>query len=356
MPFVIPCSSCSAPIAVAESPNPYAINCPTCNGAVLVPAVVGIISSPTGILEVSQRPTPPQPSKASSSVAYKILVPLGYVLFVLLPMLGTGYFLIQFAGSRNQEQTNKSAQSSEDANPSPKHKSEPETKKPPVFAFPERHYKEPSLPDIVPEEKNPIPIESKPPIPSRPIHETTPLAIAPPPREQIEVEQAIEIAPEPREIYWKLPLSGYTSAWQSVGAVDLRIAGLSIAKVPFIDAKGDITESEPLLVIIVEVRKNTPGKKRNLLTWTVSAINYAKVFDADSNELPPGKPMAGKKVNTGIPARQNIPDDGSIVRDVILFSIPPDNVGNLDLRLDGERCGEPKDIWFKIPSLAWKKK
>ncbi len=180
------------------------------------------------------------------------------------------------------------------------------------------------------------------------------VAITPP----IRAHDAVEVAPAPRAYLWKVPdLTGYSSEWQKVGAIDVRIAGLSITKVPIIDGKERIVDSEfPMLVVIVEARKNTPGKKRTLRSFTRLGGQYGRVFDADLNEIPPANIPLDKKLNSGLPRTQPVPDDGTPVSDVLLFTVPADNAGNLDLRLDAERCDESGDVWFKIPALAWKKK
>ena len=171
------------------------------------------------------------------------------------------------------------------------------------------------------------------------------------------VQTPVEIAPPPREYRWKIPFSVYSSAWQKFGSIDLRIAGLSITSVPLIDSKAHVTESDyQLLAIFVEVRKNTPDKKRTLLSWTASGFYYGRIFDGASNELPPGKLPTGRKLYAGIPFAQPLPDDGTPVYDILLFIKPEENRGQLDLRLDAERCGESGDIWFTIPPEAWRKK
>jgi hypothetical protein len=166
----------------------------------------------------------------------------------------------------------------------------------------------------------------------------------------------LEIAPSPRELLWKLPLSGYVSEWKKVGAVDLRIGGLAIAKVPLIDGKNNITESQKtFLVAIIDVRKNELKEKRTLLSWTYFNNYYSTIFLNNDRAIANGYLPAGSKMKTKTSDKQLIPDDGSIVQDFILFAVPADDAGELNLRLEAERVGEKGDIWFKIPSLAWKK-
>jgi hypothetical protein len=220
------------------------------------------------------------------------------------------------------------------------------------FSGEEYYINRPSTPPSMP---------ATPPTPPKEVIFTTPV-VPKPSKPVVAAEVApplpiINIAPAPRQIFWTPSLSGYSSEWQKVGAIDVRIAGLSISKVPIIDAKERVVDSEfPMFVVIVEARKNTPGRKRTLRPFSTVGGQYGRIFDADSNELSPANIPLGKKLNSGLPRSQLLPDDGTAVRDVLLFTVPVDNVGNLELRLDADRCDETGDIWFKIPALAWKKK
>jgi hypothetical protein len=182
-----------------------------------------------------------------------------------------------------------------------------------------------------------------------------------PAKPEIPIPSEIAVAPMPREYHWEVPLlSGYSSDWKKVGAVDVRVAGLSVTKVPIIDPKECVTGSElPMLVVILEVRMNTPNKKRNLLSWRsslrINSSSESVIFLPEDKALPLGR-LTGGKFHTGIPDRQQIPDDGTAVRDILLFSVPADDAGKLSLRLDAQRCGESGDIWFELPALSWKKK
>ena len=170
------------------------------------------------------------------------------------------------------------------------------------------------------------------------------------------------MAPEPREASWKLPLTGYSSEWKTYGAIDVRIAGVRITTVPIIDSKMNVTESKvPFLVIVVEVRKNTPNKNKVLYSWqryisnVVVASDPAVLLLPNDKALAPGR-LRGGKLNVDIPETQKLSDDGTAVRNVLLFAAPVDDAGKLRLRLDGERFSESTDVWLEIPALSWKPK
>jgi hypothetical protein len=177
------------------------------------------------------------------------------------------------------------------------------------------------------------------------------LALAPAPRELPEVF----VAPDPHPVLWKFPHSEYSSEWQKVGAVDIRVAALAITTVPIVDSSARVTESAPVLAVLVEARLNTPRKMRTLSSWTYGLNRYGVIFLERGGELDPPPLPRGRKPNTGLPLKQPLPDDGTPVRDVLFFAIPVAGSGELSLRLDAERCGEAGDVWFKIPAAVLKK-
>ena len=134
------------------------------------------------------------------------------------------------------------------------------------------------------------------------------------------------------------------------------MAGVAVVRVPIINTKEQVRESaQPMLVVVVEVRMNTPTKKRELLSWTHGQNRYMAGFLAGGKDLMHIDLPLGSKVHSGIPLRQPIPQDGEPVHDVLVFEAPPEGSGELSLRLDGDRFGEPADVWVKIPPAAWKK-
>ncbi len=182
------------------------------------------------------------------------------------------------------------------------------------------------------------------------------------PTETVAATPSVAVAPLPREAPWKGPETGFVTDWQKLGSIDLRVASLGIAKVPVNDGKGNVTESKnPLLVVVVELRKNTPGKNRFLYSWQRyldNKITGTSIFSLtlpDGKELAPGR-LSGGKLNAGLPEKQLLPDDGTPIRDVVLFAAPPEDAGALTLHLIGERCGEAGEFTIEIPRGAWVKK
>jgi hypothetical protein len=167
---------------------------------------------------------------------------------------------------------------------------------------------------------------------------------------------AMAIAPVPHEVLWKLPLTGYQSEWKTSGEVAIRIGGLAVAKAPLIDGKNNLVESQtPYLVAVIDVRMNDSKEKRTLLPWTYFNDFYSAMFMKNDKQIPNGRIPPGSKLRNKTADKQVIPADGSYVHDILLFAVPGDDAGELNLRLEAERVGEKGDIWFKIPALAWKK-
>ena len=288
----------------------------------------------------------------ASELLFRIAIPLGYVVFVAVPLGLTIWFIVQWAEKKQRESV---------STPAPIVEPKPD-EPPPIDPNPKPP--EPGVGSILsagaslvfgskgpePKEIEPKEIEPKDTDPSpKPKPE---VAIAPEPREV----PLVAVAPEPRAVYWKVPESEYSSAWKKVGSVDIRIVGLAVTKVPVVDTEDRITELDaPLLAILVEVKLNTTGKKRVFRSWTERQFNFAAMFLENGKDLPPASIPLGRKPNTGLPLQQPLPEDGTPVRDVLLFAAPPASAGEMSLRLDGDRCGEPGDIWFKIPASALKK-
>lgn len=147
-----------------------------------------------------------------------------------------------------------------------------------------------------------------------------------------------------------------------MGAVDIRIAGLAISKAPLIDAHANLSETKtPYLVFVIELKKNSPNKKRILLSWQrykdnrINGADAAVLFVSDDKALAPAR-VGGAKLNVELAEKQELPDDGTPIRDILLFAVPPEDVNKLTLRLDAGRLNETEDILFELPSSAWKMK
>ncbi len=298
---------------------------------------------------------------AGRDALFRVAIPIGYVLFVAVPLALTIWFFVNRAEKQQQAldaeaQAAQEAKVARDEKPAPA----PRPKRPPKQKGDDGTKPDPDEPEAKPDPKRPPesvpepkPVETKVEPEPKPKPAEPDLDVAPEPRELPEVF----VAPEPRAIAWKLPPMEYESPWQKVGSVDLRVAGVAITKVPIIDAKEQITESEkPMLVVVMEVRLNNLTRKRDLNSWTYGQARYMIAFTGGGRQLAHIDVPLGSKVNTGLPYKQPIPQDGTAVRDVMVFAAPPDGSGELSIRLDGDRVGEGSaDIWFKIPPSAWKK-
>lgn len=285
---------------------------------------------------------------ATREALARIAIPVGYVLFVAVPMAAIIGVVWYFSPEAQQQQQ----QAQIDPVPAP-----PEKEKPVVWPRKERKKNGKGTdPGADPDPDTPLIIT--PPDPKtdpndvpKPVAPVS-IAIAPLPREIPEVF----VAPLPREAAWKAPFQQFETKWETRGAVDIRVAALAITKVPMIDPKGQPGETVPLLVVAVEVRLNkaTP-KPRVFQSWTDRRKWYSEIFTATGKQLAHGDVPLGAKFNIGIPVDQPLPPDGTVVRDLLLYEIPPTGSGVLELRLGAERCGEEGDIWFKIPESALKK-
>lgn len=360
---------------------PLSINCPHCKAKLEADVKLGqVIQCPAckEQFEIERKLLTAQDNSLSNN---KYLIPLGYAAFVGIPILITIIVVMSMSGKKSAPEStddpphvakNDSRSSSGNVpkktpkrGPPQKQTSdkyiEPEIGGTPsddtnVKTGPSKADPDPSTKKTVPDAtaKTETTTTPKPEITPTPKPETTKIPkIEPSP--MIETN-GMAIAPPPHEVLWKLPLSGYESEWKAVGAVAVRIGGLAISKAPLIDGKNNIVESQtPFLVAIIDVRKNDSKEKRTLLSWTVFNNYYSTMFQKNEKELPNGRLPAGSKLRAKAADMQLIPEDGSHVHDILLFAVPNDDAGELNLRLEAERIGEKGDIWFKIPALAWKK-
>ena len=312
---VFKCPNCEKKLKTDQGEG-QSIPCPYCKEVFTISANDAVVPDPT------------------REMLIRLAIPLGYVLFVAVPL---GLTLLYFA-TRDEKKPVAEAPGARDE------------QKPPDRPPAPRRRKEKAATVPGPTDTDPEPAPPARPEPAAP--GGAELVLAPPPRALVEVF----IAPEPHEIFWKMPLLEYSSKWQKVGAVEVRVAGVAVSKVPIIDTDERVTESAaPLLAILVEARLSVTGKKRALTSWTYGLAHYGVVFLENGKELDPAVLPPGGKPNIGLPFTQPLPDDGTPVRDVLLFVVPSAGSGELSLRLAAERCGEAGDIWFKIPAGALKK-
>ena len=268
----------------------------------------------------------------------RLAIPLGYVLFVAVPLVLTVLFLTRRA-ERQERNAAEAAQAArvETKEPAPR----------PPAPKPKRKEKGPNVPDGPAPDPDPVPAGPTAPEPK------AELAVAPEPR-AVPAPVEVFVAPEPHAVFWNLPTL-YESPWQKVGDVYLRISRVSVGRVPVIDGKEQVRDTaQPMLVVVVEVRTLAAEKKRELSSWTDRRLHHSAAF-LGAKELPHPDIPLGSRVHSGVPAKQPLPADGEPVRDVLVFVAPPDGAGDVSVRLDAERCGETGDIWFNIPAAALKK-
>ena len=266
----------------------------------------------------------------------RLAIPVGYVLFVAVPLGLTVWYFAQ-QGEKSEGKDAAAEKSAARAASAPR-----DEKNPPPVPRPRKEKHKDADPGAALTAADPTPA----------VPAGLALALAPAPREVPEVF----VAPGPHEVVWRIPLREYSSKWQTVGAVDIRVAGLAVTKVPIVDRKERVSESAaPLFVVLVEVRSNAADKPRTLTSWTNGMKHYAAIFSENGKELSAGAVPPGGKPNTGLAYEQPLPPDGTPARDVLLFAVPPAGAGELSLRLEAERCGEFGDVWFKIPATALRK-
>ena len=305
---VFRCPNCEKPIKTDQIEG-QSIPCPYCQEVFTISPDDAVVPNPERELLI------------------RLAIPLGYVLFVAVPLVLT----ILYFTSRDRKKVVVDA-------PVVK-----EEKRVPARPAPRPPRKEKVGP-------GPGGATDPDPTPVRPAD----VALAPHPR-QLPDPVEVFVAPDPRAVFWNLP-SVYDSPWQKVGSVDLRISRVSVGPVPIIDGMRQVRDTnQPMLVVVMEVRANTSDKKRELQSWTFVRLHYSAAFVASGKELPHPELPLGSRVNTGLPQMQPLPADGEPVRDVLLFTAPPAGSGEVSVRLDGDRCGESGDIWFKIPAAVLKK-
>ena len=273
---VFKCPNCEKKLRTDQGEG-QSIPCPYCKEVFTISAEDAVVPNPTRELLI------------------RLAIPLGYVLFVAVPM---GLTLLYFA-TRDEKKPVAEAPAARDE------------KQPPARPAPRPPRKEKGV--VVPgapTDPDPDPDPAPPARPDPAVPGVAELALAPPPRELVEVF----IAPEPHEILWKMPLLEYSSKWQKIGAVDVRVAGVAITKVPIIDSNERVAESAtPLLAVLVEARLNVPGKRRALTSWTYGLAHYGVIFLENGKELDPATLPPGGKPNIGLPLTQPLPDDGTPV-------------------------------------------
>jgi hypothetical protein len=287
----------------------------------------------------------------------KLLIPVGYALFLIIPLGGIIYWATSQKDRPKEEVVEARPTEKQEKKPAAP-ELPPRTSRPPkkVPDSHDSHTGSPSLPlpSVPPEDgTSSTPVVPAVPavnVPVAPIE----IALAPIPHEAL---PEIPIAPFPREVFWTIA-STFSTKWETVGAVDVRVARVAIAKYPILDpSKNTTTESQtPALVIVIEARLNDPKKDRSLLSWTHGILHYSRIYlDGGGDKLEPRSLTPGTRLHTGLTYPIPLPKDGATVRDVILFETPPEGTKELELHLDSERIQQSGSATFTIPVEAWKK-
>lgn len=168
--------------------------------------------------------------------------------------------------------------------------------------------------------------------------------------------QAVPVeAPPPRPVHPFPPRSDYTSSWKRAGRVELRIAGVAVTKVPISDSSNRPTESKyPHLVIWIEARTDATDKPVVMRRWQ-GLSDDCWLTDRRGRTLSGNQLGPGEAFRFGSPYNQTVVPNGTPVYDILGFTVPPVEVGELLLTLSAERVSESGRVQFAIPASAWKK-
>jgi hypothetical protein len=273
---------------------------------------------------------------ATAEILARICIVLGYVLFVAVPLIITIRFVMNKADEQGQEQAER-----------PRFEKQPEQREPPVERPKGPKPKKPRPKE--PEEPPPIVV-----VPTNPKEDDPKKPEPPTPPETEIAEVELEIAPWPQVVGWRPKLRDYQSPWQTVGAVDYRVSGSAVTKVPLLRGKDEIVLSaSEKLVFVIEVRLNNLAKKREYQPWSHGINHYATAFLIPNGDLDWVKTPLGTRFHSGLPGKRALPVDGRSLRDFAVFELPPANVTEIKLRLEADRFGEFGDLWIVIPKSAW---
>lgn len=310
-------------------PDGDTVPCPHCDDAFVVTR--------------DQVQSPPNQFKEG---VFRLLIPIGYVAFFVVPIGAVVYYV----STRDKDEQKEHARASTDERTEKPPSRRIDPVEPPPKPRPPK--KGPPSPRPMPPQRDDGGVLPVAPFPHEAIADAVVLDVAPLPHD------ATEVAPEPRPVYWKIPASVYSSKWETVGVVDVRLAQVVVAKYPILDpAKNTVTQSRnPALIIVVEARLRDTSKTRMHHSWTQGATHYKELFlEGSKKVLHPRELPPGTTLNTGFVFPLPLPADGSSLRDVMIFELPPADTQILELQLDAVRVRESGSFWFKIPAEAWKK-
>jgi hypothetical protein len=162
-----------------------------------------------------------------------------------------------------------------------------------------------------------------------------------------------EVAPPPRVALPFPPAPGYASNWARVGAVEARVAGVAVTRPPITTAdRRPGVAPVPVLVVWVEVR--TEARRVELKRWQDALAQYCSL-SGRNGIISRGSLGPGASLRTGMPYTQPVSADGIPALEVVAFSVPAEEDGDLTLSLDAGRVGLDGTFNLPIPASAWKK-
>lgn len=164
-------------------------------------------------------------------------------------------------------------------------------------------------------------------------------------------------APSPRTVHpLPPPVGGWSSDWQRIGAVQVRIRAVGVARARLIDSAGRRSDSpHPQLVIWLELQNMSPDRPREYRRWQPVTDGECTLYlPTDS---PVGVPRFPGDSRVELPGefKQALEPGGPPVPEVVVFEVPPDWPEKLTLRLDARRVEERFAYRFEIPRSAWKR-
>jgi hypothetical protein len=152
------------------------------------------------------------------------------------------------------------------------------------------------------------------------------------------------------------PPEGFTSPWEKVGPLEVRIAGVAIRHVPILNAERLPVDSPmPVLAIWLETRITAADKTMELWLWQSPSEESCRLT-TDRNEKLPRAPLGtGATLRTGLPSRQLLGPGSPSRVELLVFTPPSGGVKKLTLTLDADHVGEVGNVNLTIPASAWKK-
>ncbi|MDB5308741.1 MAG: hypothetical protein JWO38_2943 [Gemmataceae bacterium] len=204
-------------------------------------------------------------------------------------------------------------------------------------------------------EPPPAPHESKTPQPSKmpePEPKTGPSA----PPAQPPPGVAISVAPPPRPVSTFPPPPGvWSSEWQQLGDVQVRVRAARIARAPLVDAAGRRSDSPSTLFLVwLDLQNLSPSRPREYRRW--QPVTSGECVLSYPGGTPLGAPRIpdGRKLEYFGEYRQPLPAGGAPVNELLVFPEPAPGTESLTLTLDARRVDESDRFEFRIPAAAWK--